>query len=87
MHFWEPRNTWKTIKILHHYFSIQKQNQEHYPVVEEHYEDYHSLADKCLILYLANLIILGVLRYTIYFTYKCNVIFSFANRTHDILFL
>ena len=44
-----------------HYLLIQKQKQEHYSVVEEHYEEYHSLVNKCLMLYLISLILLGVL--------------------------
>ena len=44
-----------------HYLLIQKQKQEHYFVVEEHYEEYHSHVNKCLMLYLISLILLGVL--------------------------
>ena len=30
------------------HFLIRKQNEVYYFVVEEHYEEYHSLVDKCL---------------------------------------
>ena len=42
-----------------------EQNQKYYFVVEEHYEEYNSLVDKCLMLYLINLILLGVLGHNI----------------------
>ena len=41
-----------------------KNNQDYSFVVKEHYEEYHSLADKCL-MYLINLILFGVLGHNI----------------------
>ena len=34
-----------------------QENQEYYFAVEEHYEDYYSLINKCLMLYLISLIL------------------------------
>ena len=40
-------------------------NQEYYFVAEEHYEEYHSLVDKCLMLFIIIVIVLGVLEHNI----------------------
>ena len=51
--------------IPHYKSRIQKQNPDYFFVVKVHYEEYHSLVDKCLTLYLKNLILLGVVGHII----------------------
>ena len=40
-------------------------NQEYYFVAKEHSEEYHSLVDKCLMLFIIIVIVLGVLEHNI----------------------
>ena len=64
--FLGPNKYMEGNSILHHYFLIYKQNEEYYFIAEEHYEEYHSLVDKCLMLWLINVILLVALGHNIF---------------------